>query len=274
MSFITRFAPSPTGYLHLGHAFSALTAFDAARAAGGRLLLRIEDGDRTRCKPEYEAAILEDLAWLGIACETPPRRQSDHIEDYQRPLQSLIERGLCYRCFRTRREILISMAHAPHDAEALYFGAPLPAAEERERVARGEVYAWRLSTARVREELGPRALSFEDETGAVRVDPARLGDVVIARKDFPASYHLASVWDDARQGVTHVIRGEDLRESAHVHVTLQALLGLPTPIYRHHRLIVDEHGKRLAKRDAAKTLRSLREAGASAADIRRMVGLD
>jgi glutamyl-Q tRNA(Asp) synthetase len=274
MSFITRFAPSPTGYLHLGHAFSALTAFDAAREAGGRFLLRIEDSDRTRCRPEFEAAILEDLAWLGIAWETPPRRQSDHIEDYQRPLQSLIERGLCYRCFRTRREILISMAHAPHDAEALYFGAPLPAAEERERIARGEVYAWRLFTARVREELGPRALSFEDETGAVRVDPARLGDVVIARKDFPASYHLASVWDDARQGVTHVIRGEDLRESAHVHVTLQALLGLPTPIYRHHRLIVDEHGKRLAKRDAAKTLRSLRETGASAADIRRMVGLD
>jgi glutamyl-Q tRNA(Asp) synthetase len=272
---VTRFAPSPTGLLHLGHAFSALTAYAAARAAGGRLLLRIEDSDRARCRKEFEDAILEDLAWLGIEWETPIRRQSEHMDEYQIPLQRLIGAGLCYRCFRTRSELLISLAHAPHEREALYFGAALPAEEEQERLARGEAFAWRLSTARVREVLGGRAgeLTFEDQTGSVRVDPAHLGDVVIARKDFPASYHLASVWDDALQGVTQVVRGEDLKDSAHLHVVLQTLLGLPTPAYVHHRLIVDEAGKRLAKRSNAHSLRALRKAGATPEDVRGMIGL-
>jgi glutamyl-Q tRNA(Asp) synthetase len=270
--FVTRFAPSPTGYLHLGHAFSALTAWDAARAAGGRFLLRIEDIDEGRRRPEFDAAILEDLAWLGIAWESPVRRQSEHMVAYEEPLKRLIEAGLVYRCFLTRREILETIAAAPHGGEALFVGAPLAVADERERLTRGDAFAWRLSTARVRDAIAP-GLSFEDESGAVKVDPARLGDVILARKDFPTSYHLASVWDDALQGVNHIIRGEDLRDSAHVHVVLQALLGLPTPRYRHHRLITDEAGRRLAKRDQDKTLRALRAEGATPADIRRMVEL-
>lgn len=275
MSFVTRFAPSPTGYLHLGHAFSALTAFGAAEEARGRFVLRIEDTDQGRCRPEYEAAIREDLEWLGLAWETPVRRQSEHMSEYAEVLQGLIDRGLMYRCFRTRREILQAIADAPHENEAAFFGEPLPPAEEAERIAAGEAFAWRLSLKKARAALGPAyfALVFEDETGPVRAEPERLGDVVLARKEFPASYHLASVWDDALQGVTHVIRGEDLRASAHLHVLLQRLLGLPTPCYRHHRLIAGEDGKRLAKRDGAKTLRSLRESGATPADVRAMVGL-
>ncbi len=271
--FVTRFAPSPTGYLHLGHAFSALTAWDAARAAGGRFLLRIEDIDEGRRRPEFDAAILEDLAWLGLTWEEPVRRQSAHMADYQAPLDRLIADGLVYRCFLTRREVMEAIAGAPHGSEPLFFGAPLNPAEENKRLAGGDGFAWRLSSARARDALGPHPLRFEDETGLVTVDPARLGDVILARKDFPTSYHLASVWDDALQGVTHVIRGEDLRDSAHLHATLQALLGLPTPVYRHHRLITDETGRRLAKRDQDKTLCALRAEGATPADVRKMVGL-
>ncbi|MGE3304042.1 MAG: tRNA glutamyl-Q(34) synthetase GluQRS [Hyphomonadaceae bacterium] len=273
MAFVTRFAPSPTGYLHAGHAFSALTAWNAAQAAGGRLLLRIEDTDRGRCRPEYDAALREDLGWLGVAWDGPPWRQSEHMGDYQEPLDRLIAAGLVYRCFRTRREVLASIGDAPHGAEGIFFGAPLPGDDEAGRLARGEVYAWRLSTAAVRDRLAGRTLTFEDETGAVAVDIARLGDAVIARKEFPASYHLASVWDDARQGVTHVIRGEDLRDSAHLHVVLQTLLGLPTPAYRHHRLILGADGKRLAKRDGAMALRALRAAGETPAGVRIRIGL-
>jgi glutamyl-Q tRNA(Asp) synthetase len=195
------------------------------------------------------------------------------MPEYAQPLEDLIARGLAYRCFKTRKQVLVSLAHAPHDSEALYFGTPLPPEEEAERLSRGEMFAWRLWTERVRDALGSAALGFEDETGIVPVDVARLGDVVIARKDFPASYHLACVCDDAAQGVTHVIRGEDLRDSAHVHVVLQRLLGLPTPAYRHHRLIVDAAGKRLAKRDQAVTLRALRAGGMTPADIRAQLGL-
>ncbi len=274
MSFVTRFAPSPTGYLHLGHAFSALTAFDAAQAAGGRLLLRIEDLDRGRCRPEYEAAIFEDLTWLGIKWTEPVRRQSEHMHEYQVALNTLIARGLAYRCFRTRKEVAEAIASAPHGAaEEAFRGEALPSAEEATRLSRGEAFAWRLSLTRARAALGDafETLNFEDETGAVRAEPERLGDVVLARKDFPASYHLASVLDDALQGVTHVIRGEDLREAAHLHVLLQALLNLQTPRYRHHRLILGDDGKRLAKRDAASTVRSLRQAGATPADVRAML---
>lgn len=276
MSFVTRFAPSPTGLLHLGHALSALTAFDAAREAGGRFLLRIEDIDQGRARPEYEAAIYEDLAWLGLEWQTPVRRQSEHMAEYEAALQSLIDRGLVYRCFRTRREIAEAIASAPHgETQDVFRGEALPAAEEAERIAAGEPFAWRLSLHRARVALGPAyfALVFEDETGPVRAEPERHGDVVLARKDFPASYHLASVWDDALQGVTHVIRGEDLREAAHLHVLLQKLLNLPQPKYRHHRLVLGADGKRLAKRDAAATLRALREAGKTPGDVRAMLGL-
>lgn len=276
MSFVTRFAPSPTGYLHLGHALSALTAFEAAQAAGGRFLLRIEDIDAGRARPEFEAAIFEDLAWLGLSWEEPVRRQSAHLADYGAPLQSLIARNLVYRCFRTRKEIAEAIASAPHgEAEERFTGEALPADEEAERLAAGDAFAWRLSLKKARAALGPGyfTLVFEDESGLVRAEPERHGDVVLARKDFGTSYHLASVWDDALQGVTHVIRGEDLREAAHLHVLLQRLLELPQPIYRHHRLVLGEDGKRLAKRDQSATLRALREAGQTPADIRAMVGL-
>jgi len=227
MNFVTRFAPSPTGYLHLGHALSALSAFDAAQAAGGRFLLRIEDIDQGRARPEFDAAIFEDLAWLGLRWEDPVRRQSEHMAEYAAVLRGLADRNLVYRCFRTRREVAEAIADAPHgETGDVFIGEALPEAEERERVAAGEPYAWRLSQKKARAALGPAyfALVFEDETGPVRAQPEKHGDVVLARKDFPASYHLASVWDDALAGVTHVIRGEDLRESAHLHVLLQKLL--------------------------------------------------
>lgn len=276
MSFVTRFAPSPTGYLHLGHAFSALTAFDAARAAGGRFVLRIEDIDQGRARPEFDSAIFEDLAWLGIEWETPVRRQSEHMADYAGALQSLIERNLVYRCFRTRKEISEAIASAPHGAsEDRFTGEALPPDEEKQRLVDEEAFAWRLSLKKARAALGPAyfTLVFEDETGPVRAEPEKHGDVVLARKDFATSYHLASVWDDALQGVTHVIRGEDLREAAHLHVLLQKLLGLPQPAYRHHTLVLGQDGKRLAKRDSAATLRALRESGKTPADVRAMVGL-
>jgi glutamyl-Q tRNA(Asp) synthetase len=276
MSFITRFAPSPTGFLHLGHAFSALTAFAAAQAAGGRFLLRIEDIDRGRARAEFEAVIFEDLAWLGVRWEEPVRRQSEHMADYEAVLQLLIDRQLVYRCFRTRKEIADAIASAPHgEMEEAFRGEALPPEEEAAKLAAGEAFAWRLSLKKARATLGPAyfALVFEDETGPVRAAPERHGDVVLARKDFGTSYHLASVWDDSLQGVTHVIRGEDLREAAHLHVLLQRLLDLPHPVYRHHRLILGEDGKRLAKRDQADTLRALRESGRTAADVRAMLGL-
>jgi glutamyl-Q tRNA(Asp) synthetase len=276
VSFVTRFAPSPTGYLHLGHAFSALTAFDAAQAVGGRFILRIEDIDQGRARPAFEAAIYEDLAWLGLVWEEPVRRQSEHMADYAGALQSLIDRNLVYRCFRTRKEVADAIASAPHgEAGDVFRGEQLPADEEAEKLAAGEPFAWRLSLKRARATLGPAyfALVFQDETGPVRAEPERHGDVILARKDFAASYHLASVWDDAHQGVTHVIRGEDLREAAHLHVLLQKLLDLPHPVYRHHRLVLGDDGKRLAKRDHAATLRALREAGKALQEVRALLCL-
>ena len=276
MSFVTRFAPSPTGLLHLGHAFSALTAYDATRAAGGRFILRIEDIDQGRARTEFEAAIFEDLAWLGLEWEEPVRRQSEHMAEYEAALQSLIERELVYRCFRTRREIAEAIASAPHgESGEVFVGGALPPEEEQAKLDAGESFAWRLSLKKARATLGPGyfALVFDDGTGRVRAEPEKLGDVVLARKDFPASYHLASVWDDALQGVTHVIRGEDLRESAHLHVLLQKLHDLPQPVYRHHKLILGADGKRLAKRDSAATLRALRESGKTGADVRAMLEL-
>jgi len=262
----TRFAPSPTGLLHLGHAFSATTAFEAAE----RFILRIENLDAGRCRPEFEAAIFDDLAWLGLRWEAPVRRQSEHIADYADVLQTLIDRGLLYRDFRTRRELTADSVHAPHGAAEVVRDGPAP--DEAARLAAGDAFAWRLSLDRAREALGARwdALGFEADGVWTKAAPERLGDAVLARKDFPASYHLASVWDDALQGVTLVVRGEDLRESAHLHVLLQSLLGLPTPRYRHHRLILGPDGKRLAKRDRVQTLRALRESSATPADVQAM----
>jgi glutamyl-Q tRNA(Asp) synthetase len=278
--FVTRFAPSPTGFLHRGHAFSALTAFESARQASGRFLLRIEDIDRTRCRPEYEAAVHEDLAWLGLAWETPVRRQSEHMDDYGRALRDLAERGLLYRCFRTRREIAEEIERAPHGAMEVFRGQPLAPEDEARRLQAGDAYAWRLSLEAAERTLGGFArLGFveggegpNDEHGEVQARPELGGDVVLARKDVGVAYHLAVVVDDALQGVSHVIRGQDLFEAAHVQRLLQALLALPTPIYRHHPLLTGPDGRRFAKRDRAQTLRDLRAQGVSAAELRREMG--
>ena len=276
MTFVTRFAPSPTGPLHLGHAFSALTAFVAARAAGGRCLLRIEDIDRTRARAEWERGILADLAWLGLVWEAPVRRQSEHMADYEDALDRLRGMGVLYRCFRTRRELAQAAASAPHGPQAPFRGGPPAPEDEAARLARGELFAWRLSLDGARARLGERydALRFEDaDEGAGRVEPDRAGDVVLARKDVGVAYHLACVVDDALQGVTEVIRGEDLREAVHPQRLLQALLGLPAPRYRHHRLLLGPDGRRLAKRSGAEPLATLRERGVTPAEVRRAVGL-
>jgi len=278
VTFVTRFAPSPTGCLHRGHAFSALTAFRAAGEANGRFLLRIEDIDATRCRPEYDAAILEDLAWLGVDWEQPVRRQSNHLADYHAAIETLRKRGLVYRCFKTRKEI--DIGRAPHEPTAAYVGAPLPVDKEAERLERGEAFAWRLSLAAAREALGGfENLTFVEqgagpngETGVVQARPETAGDIVLARKDVGVAYHLAVVHDDALQGVTHVIRGLDLFEAAHIQRLLQALLDLPTPTYRHHGLLLGPDGKRYAKRDRAQTLRELRASGMSATDLRTELG--
>ncbi|NOX84267.1 MAG: tRNA glutamyl-Q(34) synthetase GluQRS [Alphaproteobacteria bacterium] len=286
-AFVTRFAPSPTGLLHLGHAYSAWAAHDAARACGGKLILRIEDIDRTRCKPEFEQAIYEDLDWLGLTWETPVRRQSEHFEDYTEALETLRDKGVVYRCFKTRKDIADEIARAPHltpdgPEGAQYVGAMLAALEERSLLAEGAPFAWRLDTSRaaqiVKNVSGP--LTFMEEGagpkgqhGTITATPEIFGDPVIARKDLGTSYHLASVYDDALQGVTHIVRGEDLFPATHLHRLLQAVLDLPAPTYRHHRLITDEAGKRFAKRDHAVTIKALRESGETPASLRKRVGL-
>jgi glutamyl-Q tRNA(Asp) synthetase len=274
---VTRFAPSPTGLLHLGHAFSALFAWNEARRSGGRFLLRIEDIDIGRCRQEFVTAIAEDLAWLGLDWERPVRRQSEHFDDYRAALDRLAAAGLLYPCFCTRAEIQAEIARAgaaPHGSEGpLYPGTcrRLSEGERKARLAAGESYALRLDAARAVGRAGP--LFWEDaEAGRVASDPASHGDVVLARKDTPASYHLAVTVDDAIQGVTLVTRGKDLFGATHVHRLLQALLGLPVPRYWHHRLLTDASGRRLAKRDRDLTLRALREAGKTPAEVRRMTG--
>jgi len=278
MPTVFRFAPSPNGELHLGHAFSALTDYERCRAAGGRFLLRIEDIDRTRSRPQYEAAIYEDLAWLGVEWQQPVRRQSEHMAEYAVALRQLSDRGLLYPAFLSRGEIAAAAAAPdwPDDPD----GTPLYPTTERElspekagrRIATGAPYAIRLNMDRATAEAGP--LSWrEDGEGEVIANPAAWGDVVLARRDTPTSYHLAVVVDDAAQGVTNVVRGRDLYHATSVHVLLQRLLGLPSPRYHHHRLIVDASGRKLAKSDRDTSLGSLRAAGATPADIRRMVGL-
>ncbi len=279
MAPVTRFAPSPTGYLHLGHAFSALFAHRAARQSGGRFLLRIEDIDRGRWRAEFDDAIVEDLAWLGLDWERPVRRQSEHMDDYARALKWLSDAGLVYPCFCTRADIQAEIERAgaaPHGVDgALYPGTcrDLDGQEAARRQAAGEAFALRLNVARAVARTGP--LSWSDAgRGEMVARPDAHGDVVLARKDVATSYHLSVVVDDAVQGVTLVTRGEDLVPATDIHRLLQELLGLPVPAYHHHALLSGEDGKRFAKRDRALTLRALRDAGNSPAEVRRMAGLD
>ena len=281
MPSVFRFAPSPNGYLHLGHALSALLNADRARASGGRLLLRIEDIDETRCRPEYEAAIYEDLRWLGLAWEEPVRRQSEHFADYRHVLGQLEAMGLVYPAFESRAEIAALATGRDPDGAPLYPGTAktMTAAERNDRIASGAPYALRLDMAAALARV-PR-LAWEEtgagpsgETGTVVADPAAWGDVILARKDTPTSYHLAVVVDDAAQGVTDVVRGRDLFHATSVHRLLHALLGLPAPRYHHHRLLLDADGRKLSKSTQATGLRELRAHGLTPPDIRRLVGLD
>jgi len=264
-SVVTRFAPSPTGYLHLGHVRSALEGWRAAREAGGRFLLRIEDIDHTRCRAEYTEAILEDLRWLGLDWDGPIRRQSEHFDDYRAALSKLDAMGLLYPCFCTRREIQAEIARAGGAPQG-DMGAPYPgicrslsAAEREARRQSAADYALRLDVGAALARTGP-LYWYEHET-RIAADPAALGDVVLARKEVPTSYHLAVTVDDALQGVSLVTRGIDLFTATHIHRLLQALLDLPTPHYRHHPLLTDASGRRLAKRDRALTIRAMRAAG-------------
>lgn len=276
---VTRFAPSPTGYLHLGHAYSALFGCETARISGGRFLLRIEDIDRQRCRPEFEQGIYEDLAWLGISWVGEPRRQSEHLGIYVEALEELRRIGVIYPCFCSRRQIRMEIeqaGRAPHgpSGEAVYPGIcrGLSPVESACRIRNGEPYAFRLDVAKALALTGP--LFWEDyRAGTVQADPLMFGDIVLARKDVPTSYHLAVTVDDHLQGVTLITRGEDLFHATHLHRLLQALLGLRTPRYYHHNLIADSSGQRLAKRNRAITLRHLRDCRRTPDDIWRMIGL-
>jgi len=272
MTAITRFAPSPTGYLHLGHAASAL--FSAKQAGpDGRFLLRIEDIDQTRCRPEYLEAIYEDLAWLGLEWETPVRVQSDHFADYQAVLDRLSDMELLYPCFCTRKDIQAEIArigNAPHGPDgALYPGTcrQCPPTERKDRIAAGESYALRLDMASAIKQVGKKLTWFDRAAGKQIATPEIFGDVVLARKDTPTSYHISVTHDDDLQGISLVTRGEDLFFASHLHRLLQELLGYDVPEYHHHGLLTGPDGKRFAKRDKSRTLRSMREEGWSAADI-------
>jgi glutamyl-Q tRNA(Asp) synthetase len=284
---VFRFAPSPNGPLHLGHALSALSGFDMAQRHGGRFLVRIEDIDVARCREEYVAGIFEDLAWLGITWEEPVLRQSQHFATYVQAAQWLEAQGLLYPCFASRSEI--EAAAAPGGAvdpegAPLYPGLhkSLPRAEIEARMQNGERFALRIDMQRAlslaNERLGGGRLTFTelDESGRpqmIEADAQAWGDAVILRKDVPASYHLAVVVDDARQGVTHLTRGRDLFPATGLHRLLQVLLGLPEPVYQHHRLLTDAEGRKLAKSARDTGLAPLRAAGTSVADVRRLVGL-
>ena len=286
-----RFAPSPNGELHLGHAFSALLAYRGAQAMGARFLLRIEDIDIGRCRPEFEAQILDDLSWLGLTWEEPVRRQSEHFETYRGALERLDAMGLLYPCFASRSEIsdaarVTGKTGAPLDPD----GAPLypglyrdldPALAERYK-AEGKPFAMRIHMARAVEQARQKAGgeitfgSFEPGKSDIKreaANPARWGDAVVARKDVPTSYHLAVVVDDAIQKISHVVRGMDLYAATDIHRLLQILLDLPEPLYHHHRLVTDETGRKLSKRHLDKSLSALRKGGASPSQIAAMVGL-
>jgi glutamyl-Q tRNA(Asp) synthetase len=284
---VFRFAPSPNGLLHLGHAYSALLNFDQARAAGGRLLLRIEDIDTTRCRPEYEKAIYDDLTWLGVAWEQPVRRQSDHLDLYRKAVERLVGEGLLYPAFESRADIARMIDNSPvkpwprdPDGAPLYPGdaGSLPAQERDDKMRDGMPYALRLYGGEAVRRAG--GLSWHEEgsgpdgeTGEVAAQPAAWGDVILARKETPTSYHLSVVVDDALQGVTHVVRGQDLFWATSMHRLLQSLLGLPAPLYRHHALLRDESGRKLSKSTQSTSLQSLRAQGKTPQNIREMVGL-
>ncbi|MGA8653886.1 MAG: tRNA glutamyl-Q(34) synthetase GluQRS [Xanthobacteraceae bacterium] len=285
---VFRFAPSPNGYLHLGHAYSALLNDEMARQSNGRLLLRIEDIDAARCRPEYEAALDEDLRWLGIAWQQDVRRQSKHFDDYQAALGKLEAMGLVYPSFESRSEIAALVAerdrhgHWPRDPDGvpLYPGRArkMPKAERDRRRREGEPFALRLAMDAAVARAGvltwtETGMGPQSQSGIVAAAPQMWGDAVLARKEVPTSYHLAVAVDDAFQGVTDVVRGQDLFWSTAIHRLLQALLGLPEPVYHHHKLIVDGAGRKLSKSTMATSLRELRASGATPADIRRMVGL-
>jgi glutamyl-Q tRNA(Asp) synthetase len=285
---VFRFAPSPNGYLHLGHAYSALLNYDLARQAGGRLLLRIEDIDTSRCRPEFETAIVQDLAWLGIEWETPVRRQSEHLDIYLDALNKLAAQGLVYPSFESRAEIarLVAQREAngpwPRDPDGapLYPGTAksLSPGERTRLIDSGAPYALRLDMAAARARAGEldwveQGEGPDGKTGAVTAQPHVWGDVILARKETPTSYHLSAVVDDALQGVTDVVRGQDLFRSTSVHRLLQKLLDLPQPAYRHHRLVLDAAGQKLSKSTRATGLRELRAQGATPGDIRRLVAL-
>jgi glutamyl-Q tRNA(Asp) synthetase len=284
---VFRFAPSPNGPLHLGHAYSALLNFDLARKSGGRFLLRIEDIDPTRCRPEFEAAIYEDLAWLGISWEMPVRRQSEHFGEYRRAMEKLSALGLVYPSFESRTEIarLVAEREAkgawPRDPDGapLYPGnAKRLSPEERtRRIESGVPYALRLDMEAAVARAGDLAWieqgrGPDGESGQIAARPHAWGDVILARKETPTSYHLSVVIDDALQAATHVVRGEDLFHATSVHALLQQLLGLPAPVYRHHQLIRDEAGHKLSKSTGSTGLRELRASGVQASDIRRQFG--
>jgi len=278
MAVVTRFAPSPTGRLHLGHAYSALLAWDFAADRGGRFLLRIEDIDPVRCTPAFETGILEDLTWLGLDWERPVRRQSDHLDFYGDHLDRLAADGLLYPCFCTRKDIereISDSAAAPHRGPdgPVYPGTcrRLSTSERAERLAAGLPHALRLDMTAATRRAG--SLRYREGEETVTARPERFGDIVLARKDVRASYHLAVVVDDALQGVTDIVRGEDLKDATDVHRLLQALFDLPTPVYHHHGLIAGPDGRRLAKRHRAETLAALRKAGTTPAAIRRRLGL-
>jgi glutamyl-Q tRNA(Asp) synthetase len=285
---VFRFAPSPNGLLHLGHAYSALLNFDRARETGGRLLLRIEDIDATRCRPEFETAIYEDLAWLGIAWETPVRRQSEHLAEYRAALEKLAALGLVYPAFESRAEIAKLVAAREADGPWLRDpdGAPLypgdakslPASERSRLIDTGAPYALRLDMAAACRRVA--SLTWNElgegpdgERGTVAARPEAWGDVILARKETPTSYHLSVVVDDALQGVSEIVRGQDLFHATSVHRLLQVLLGLPEPAYRHHPLIRDANRRKLSKSSQATGLRELRAAGVTPAAICQLVGL-
>jgi glutamyl-Q tRNA(Asp) synthetase len=285
---ILRFAPSPNGYLHLGHAYSALLNSDMARERGGRLLLRIEDIDASRCRPDYESAIGDDLRWLGVSWQEPVRRQSEHFDDYQAAIAKLEAQGLLYASFESRSEIAALVAERdrqgrwPRDPDGtpLYPGRArkMSRAERERRLESGEPFALRLSMDAAVARTGvlhwtETGSGPQGQSGLVTAAPQRWGDVVLARKDMPTSYHLAVVVDDALQGVSDVVRGQDLFWATGIHRLLQALLGLPEPTYHHHQLILDTDGCKLSKSTGSTSLRELRGSGLKALDIRRMVGL-
>lgn len=274
---VTRFAPSPTGYLHLGTIYSALFTENAARDAGGRFLVRVEDTDRGRCRQEFEDQILDDLRWLGLEWEEPIRRQSEHLESYESAIQDLRTQGLLYPCFCTRKEILEEIdaaGVAPHGPDGpVYPGTcrNLSEAERAEKISTGTAYALRLDIEKAHARAGE--ITWRDrEKGEVIARPERFGDVVIARKDGWPSYHLAVTWDDHLQGITLVTRGDDLFEATDIHRLLQAVLNLDAPEYHHHKLLLDPTGRRLAKRDKDVNIKSLREAGKSPEDVKTMCG--